>query len=128
MGRFASPYFYMATKIRALQSLSSNEYGKLRAGETGYCKPSTAKQLVEWGMAEIVSENEEPPKKEIKPFITMGGYEPKQESKPVLYQEPEEEKSEVKDEPEKAAQKNEIDPEKEKEKREQSETPKKQYK
>jgi hypothetical protein len=108
----------MATKIRALQSLSSSEYGKLKVGETGYCKPSTAKQLVSWGMAEIVSENEEAPKKEVKPFINVGGHESKPESKPVLYQ-PDEDA-------EKAAGKKEVD--EEKEKKEQAEQPKKKYK
>lgn len=75
-------------KIRALQSLASNEYGKLKTGDFGYCKPSTAKYLVEKGMAEIIQENVEPPAKEVKPFITMGNYQPKEEGKPVLYGEP----------------------------------------
>lgn len=73
-------------KIRALQSLASNEYGKLKTGDFGYCKSSTAKYLAEKGMAEIIQENVEPPVKEVKPFITMGNYQPKEESKPVLYQ------------------------------------------
>jgi hypothetical protein len=110
------------TKIRALQSLSSSEYGKLRAGETGYCKPSTAKQLAQWGMAEIVSENEEAPVKEVKPFITMQGYEPKQESKPVLYDpEEKEEKQLTEEDAEKAEGKKNYDEER-------AETPKKKYK
>lgn len=74
----------MAVKIRAKQSLSG-EYGKLRAGETGYCKPSTAKQLVEWGMAEIVEENVEAPVKKIREHIFAKGYESsKQRTGPVL--------------------------------------------
>jgi hypothetical protein len=110
----------MATKIRALQSLSSSEYGKLKTGETGFCKPSTAKQLVSWGMAEIISENEEGPKKEIKPFFTVGNYESKPESKPVLYKPDEEEDAE------KAAGKKEVD--EDREKKEQAELAKKKYK
>lgn len=114
----------MAVKIRAKQSLASNEYGKLRAGEMGYCKPSTAKYLVEKGMAEIVEENVEAPVKEVKPFIQIKDYQPKEESKPILYQPEIEEKSA---EPEQAAGKKEIT-EEEKEKKEVKETPKKQYK
>lgn len=109
-------------KIRAKQSLASNEYGKLKAGEYGFCKPSTAKYLEEKGMADIVEENVEAPVKEVKPFLTMKGYEPKQESKPVLYQPEVEEKSKTKDEPEKAAGKKEYDEE------ERAEQKKKQYK
>jgi len=112
----------MATKIRAKQSLASNEYGRLNVGEEGYCKASTAKQLVEWGMAEIVEENVEAPVKMVKPFITVGDYQPKSESKPVLY----EEKEEKPEEPEKAAEKKQY--EDEKEKKGVKETPKKQYK
>lgn len=110
----------MAVKIRAKQSLSGNEYGKLRAGEIGYVKPHTAKQLVEWDMAEIVAENVEAPVKEVKPFLTMAGYEPKEESKPVLVKDPEPENKE--DEPEKAAGKKEYT------EAERAEQKKKQYK
>lgn len=113
-------------KIRALQSLASSEYGKLSTGEIGYCKPSTAKQLVEWGMAAIVEENVNPPVKKIKEHIFMKGYEPKQESKPVLYEpeveEKQEEKDNKKDEPEKAAGKKEYT------EAERAEQKKKQYK
>lgn len=125
----------MAVKIRAKQSLSGNEYGKLRTGEIGYVKPHTAKQLVEWGMADIVAENVEAPVKEVKPFLTMAGYEPKEESKPVLYGEPglelsdeflaknkDEGSKEPIPEPEKAASKKEFTEE------ERAEQKKKQYK
>lgn len=117
----------MAVKIRALQSLASCEYGKLRPGEIGYCKPSTAKYLIEKGMAEIVEENVEAPAKEVKPFIQIGNYQPKEQSQPVLYQPEINEKSEAKEDPEKAAGKKEIT-EDEKEKKEVKETPKKHYK
>lgn len=117
------------TKIRALQRLSSGEYGKLRAGETGFCKPSTAKQLAEWGMAEIVGENEEaPPKKEVKPFITMQGYEPKQESKPVIYNPEEIEEKQVPTETEEAEKAEGKKKYNEEPDNERAETPKKKYK
>lgn len=88
----------------------------------GYVKPSTAKYLVEKGMAEIVEENVDAPVKEVKPFIQMGGYQSKEESKPILYEPEVEEKSEKKDEPEKAAGKKEYT------EAERAELKKKQYK
>lgn len=79
-------------------------------------------------MAEIVAEDvEAPPAKEVKPFITMQGYEPKQESKPVLYQPEEEEKKDVPVGPVELDEDAEKADGKKKYEEERAETPKKKY-
>ena len=74
------------TKIKANTRISG-EYGRLKTGETGYCKPSTAKELQMRGLATIVDENVEHQPKEVKPFITLEGLNNPQPQS-VLYKDP----------------------------------------
>lgn len=114
-------------------------YGRLRTGQTATVPNSVAKELVQKGMAEVVSENEpEPEAKKLPDHINVKGFEEtkKQPSKPVLvdensdYSEKSDEGEETElaePEAEKAEGKKEIT-EPATEKQAQKEAPKKKYK